>query len=149
VFIPLRVWLWAAIVRPLKHVIPLPALVGLARPRTRRAGGPARSEPVERRLGAYLMRRGRFPARPPGNCLERSLAAYRLLCSAGAEARLVVGVRPSEGGVEGHVWVVLNGRPFAESAPVTSYAAVVAFDAAGNREEGPGERADLSGVRWA
>jgi Transglutaminase-like superfamily len=148
VFIALRVWLWAAIVRPLKHVMPLPTLVRLARPRPGQSA-PAHRESVERRLAGYLSQHGRFPARPPSNCLERSLAAYRLLCRVGADVRLAVGVRPREGAVDGHVWVTLDGRPFAEASDVSTYALVVAFDSQGRREAVRGGRTDLTGIRWA
>ena len=147
-FIPLRVWLWAAIIRPLKHIVPLPALVRFARPLTSSSGA-AHRDAVERRLERYLTERGRFPARPPGNCLERSLAVYRLLCSVGADVRLVVGLRPGDRGVDGHVWVVLDGQPFAEAGDVASYASVLAFDARGNREVSRGGGTDLTGVRLA
>ncbi len=147
-FIALRVWLWAAIVRPLKHLLPLPTLVKLARPRTRPASRDRR-ESFEQRLERYLMQRGRFPARPPGNCLERSLGVYRLLCAVGSDPRLVVGVRPGDRGVDGHVWIVLDGHPFAEASDVASYASVVAFDARGRREAAVGDGTDLTGVRWA
>jgi Transglutaminase-like superfamily len=146
VFLELRLWLWAATIRPLKHLLPLPRLVKLAVPRTR-ADNPQGRALLERRLAEYLPSRERFPGRPPGNCLERSLAAYRLLCAAGADPRLAVGVRPGLSGVDGHVWVVLHGAPFGEAADVGSYATVVIFDADGNRDAAGAT--DLSGVRWA
>jgi len=142
-----RVWMWAVIIRPLKHVLPLPALVRLATPR-RKHGDATRREGVERRLSEYLPRRTSFPRRPPGNCLERSLAAFRLLSAAGAAPRLAVGVRAGTRGVEGHVWLVLRGEPFAEAGDVERYAVVVSFDDQGRRES-TGRGPDLSGVRWA
>ena len=82
-----------------------------------------RSPEFERRIEAYLDATGRFPRRAPGNCLERSLGAYRLLCAANASPTLVVGLRQSDTlGVEGHVWVVVDGRPLAERPGlVTTY----------------------------
>ncbi len=145
-----RVWLWAAIIRPLKHVLPLPSLVKLASPRLRRSAGHGEGrESATRRLAEYLSRRRRFPGRPPGNCLDRSLAVYRVLCRLGAEPRLVVGVRARETGVEGHVWILLDGQPFAEAGDIDSYARVVVFDSRGRRETSTGSAADLRGVRWA
>jgi hypothetical protein len=141
-------WLWAAIARPLKHVVPLPSLVRLARP-WMILRGPQRRESIELRLEAFLVRRGRFPWRPPGNCLERSLAAYRILCGAGADPRLVVGVRPGPRGIDGHVWVVLHGRPLAETIDIDTFTSVAVFDSSGRREpRGRGEP-DLRGIRWA
>jgi hypothetical protein len=59
-----------------------------------------------------------FKTRPPGardNCLERGLVAYRYLSHAGADPHLVMGVAKSMGGVHGHVWVMVDGRPVHDS----------------------------------
>lgn len=141
-----RVWFWAAIVRPLKHVVPLPLLIQWIRPSRRDA---ALRPDVEPALSAYLNQRGRFPARPPGNCLDRSLAAYRVLCAIGADPRLVVGVRPRAGGIDGHVWLMVDGQPFAERGDIETFASIVTFDAEGRREPGVGRSPDLTGIRWA
>ena len=128
-----RLWLWAAMLRALKHVVPLETLVRLARvrPTTRAAAS------VQADLESYLVRRGRFPFRPPANCLERSFGAYRLLCAAGANPELVVGVRRSaERGLEGHVWVRVAGRVLAETSDdVAGFTAIVVFDAKGTQRE--------------
>jgi transglutaminase superfamily protein len=142
----MRIWFWAAVVRVLKHVVPLPLLVRWVRPRHQPAvedGGALAA------LGAYLDRRGTFPSRPPGNCLDRSLAAYRVLCASGSHPRLVAGIRPLGGGLDGHVWLVLNGVPFAERADVDRYVPIVSFDEHGQRDGSPGPAADLTGIRWA
>jgi hypothetical protein len=80
----------------------------------------------------------RFPRRPPGNCLERSLAAYRLLLSAGARPELRVGVRRGDGPgavMKGHVWLVLDGQPVAEStSAVEGFTPILRFDADGFAE---------------
>lgn len=141
-----RIWLWAAIVRALKHVVPLQLLVRWLcavdqTPRSRAAFEPA--------LAAYLLTRGRFPRRPPGNCLDRSLAAYRLLCARGAHPQLVVGIRPEGRGLLGHVWLVVDGEPFAERGDVESYVSIVRFDERGRREPAAGAIADLAGIHWA
>jgi len=142
----LRVWAWAAILRPLKHVVPLGTLVVLVRAQGRAR---KRSPEFEQRLEAYLSASGPFPFKPPGNCLERSLAAYRLLGAAKAEPALVVGVRPvAGGGVEGHVWVRVDGRPLAEHPDrLRAFTPIVIFDAAGRREPGTGSLDALARVR--
>ena len=86
--IALRLWAWAALLRPLKHVVPLGTLVRLAhtRPTIR-----PRSAEFERRLETYLAAKGAFPQRAPANCLERSLGAYRMLCAANAGPTLCRG----------------------------------------------------------
>ena len=124
-----RLWLWAAMLRGLKRVVPMATLVRLARvaPRKHTTGL------LQPRVEAYLARRGRFPFRPPANCLERSLGAYRLLCGSGAKPELVVGVkRSAERGVEGHVWVTVGGRALAETSDhLASFTPVVTFDSDG------------------
>ena len=126
-----RLWLWAAMLRGLKHVIPLETLVRLTRvtPRSHAAAG------VESQVEAFLERKGRFPFRPPANCLERSFGAYRLLCRAGADPELVVGVKRSpDRGVEGHVWVRVAGRVLAEASDdVEGFTPIVSFDADGRQ----------------
>ena len=131
-----RLWLWAAMLRGLKRVVPMATLVRLAQvsPRRHTTG---RLQP---RVEAYLARRGRFPFRPPANCLERSLGAYRLLCRGGAKPELVVGVKRSpERGVEGHVWVTVGGRALAETSDhVASFTPIVTFDSEGRQRTAAG-----------
>ena len=130
-----RLWLWAAMLRGLKHVIPLETLVRLTRvtPRSHAATG------AESQVEAFLERKGRFPFRPPANCLERSFGAYRLLCRAGADPELVVGVKRSpDRGVEGHVWVRVAGRVLAEASDnVEGFTPIVTFDASGQMRQLP------------
>ena len=49
-----------------------------------------------------------------GICLERSLLAYRFLSGAGADPRLLIGIRVGGGSVIGHAWVVVDGEPLFE-----------------------------------
>ncbi len=140
-------WFWAGVLRPLKHLVPLPRLVALVRPRAASHAG--RVETV-RQLDAYMRQRSgpRFH-RVPHNCLERSLAGYRLLLRAGASPSVVIGIRPGASGIDGHVWVVLDGRPFGEdAAALEGFTRVASFDADGHRESGRSD-AQLKGVRWA
>jgi hypothetical protein len=127
-----RLWFWAAVVRPLKHIVPLRTLVQLLH-RTPRRFSDARK--VHQELESFFRRTGRLPRRPPANCLERSLGAYRLLCRAGAAPAIVVGVRRgSRSGVDGHVWVVVDGRPLAEDDSfLAAFGQVLAFDASGRQ----------------
>ena len=117
-----RLWTWAVVLRGLKHVVRLPRLVRLAQTDTARE---VRSGAFERRLEGYLERRQRFPFRAPGNCLERSLGAYRLLCAQGSNPQLRVGIAVNSQlhkaqlpnaqlPMRGHVWVEVDGRPFGE-----------------------------------
>ena len=126
-----RVWLWAALLRPLKHLVPLERLIRIMRARPR---GP-RSPAFEADLAAFLTATGPFPRRPPSNCLERSLAAYRLLGAAGAQPVIVVGFRRiTPRRLDGHVWVTVDGAPFGERAgALDDYVSVVRYDAIGQR----------------
>ena len=149
VVIAFRLWTWAALLRPLKYAVPLATLVQLAHTR---AGARGRSLEFERRIEAYLDATGRFPRRAPGNCLERSLGAYRLLCAANAGPTLVVGLRQSDTlGVEGHVWVVVDGRPLAERPSlVSTYTQILTFDPDGRQHSSStGSAASLAGIRFA
>jgi hypothetical protein len=68
----------------------------------------------------------------PGNCLDRSLVAYRYLSAAGAHPELLVGLRRGDGLLKGHAWVTVNGVPVEESPePLDEFARVVAFHGAG------------------
>jgi hypothetical protein len=129
--IAIRMWTWAAVLRVLKHAISFDRLVSLVQ---QPATSSARSVVFVAMLDEYLSSAGRFPFRAPANCLERSLAAYRLLCIVDAEPELVVGVRRSAVGVEGHVWVRVDGRALAERPEhVATFAVVAVFDASAQR----------------
>jgi hypothetical protein len=140
-----RLWAWAAVLRILKRTVPFEALVRLVH----RRPGVLRSSPdFERQLETFMDRKGRFPFRPPANCLERSLGAYRMLCAAKASPELVVGIRRIEGRrVEGHVWVTAHGRSLAErDADLATYTAVARFDGDGHRHPKTQSAADLARI---
>lgn len=123
-----RLWFWAVMLRLLKHVVPLPRLVRLAQTDVARE---VRSGTFERRLEGYLERRQRFPFRAPGNCLERSLGAYRLLCAHGSNPVLCVGIARTSP-MRGHVWLEVDGRPFGErTGDLDGLTPVVTFGADG------------------
>src|SRR5262245_1861706 len=101
-----RLWLLAALVRSLKHVAPIVVLVQVVHAGPRAASN--QSDPADRLDALFRRPPQRFPRRPPSNCLERSLGAYRLLCRAGAQPELVIGMKRALGGrIEGHTWVVV------------------------------------------
>lgn len=147
--IAVRLWCWAALLRPLKHVLPLARLVRLVHARGRAA---FRSPEFERRLERYMTADGRFPRRPPGNCLERSLGAYRLLCAANAAPTLIVGLRRSGTAdiVQGHVWIVVDGRAFAEPPErLSTYTTLLTFDPDARQHAVSGATGRLQGVSSA
>lgn len=125
-----RLWVWAAALRVLKRIVPIESLVRVMHT----SPGSPRPE-IEARLRDYLEMRGPFPRRPPGNCLERSLGAYRILCAAGARPELVIGVRRGDDGkVEGHVWVRADGRALGETDDsLAGFAVLAIFDASASR----------------
>lgn len=156
-----RLWTWAAALRVLKHVVPLPRLVRLAQTDASRE---ARSGAFERRLEGYLERRQRFPFRAPGNCLERSLGAYRLLCAQGSNPQLRVGIAVNSQlpksqlpkgqlpnaqlPMRGHVWVEVDGRPFGErSGDLDGLTPVVTFGADGRARTASAFGGDVSSIR--
>jgi hypothetical protein len=134
--VAVHLWVWAAVLRLLKQFVPLETLVRMVHRE------PARRQPsvsLTTHLEEYMVLDGRFPFRPPGNCLERSLGAYRLLCEANTRPELVIGLRRwTPGGVQGHVWVTVAGRPFAERNDQTAaYVPVVVFDSGARRHSSP------------
>ncbi|HEX7084818.1 MAG TPA: lasso peptide biosynthesis B2 protein [Vicinamibacterales bacterium] len=102
-------------VRVAKHVLPLHRLVALMTPTP---GGDGVRDP---RREARIARMAGWAARAvrpfgEGNCLERSLVVYRELVRAHAMPQLHMGFKSGASGVEGHAWVVLDGRPICDSA---------------------------------
>lgn len=143
----IRMWAWAAALRVLKRFVPLETLVRLMHrePRT-----PRRGSSTERSIESYIDMTGRFPYRPPSNCLERSLIAYRMLCEAAADPELVVGVRHGKDhDLRGHVWVTVAGRALGERADaLAGYTPLVRFDANGERHAPSGSNALPSGMAF-
>jgi hypothetical protein len=146
--IAVRMWAWAAALRVLKRVVPLKKMVRLVHPGT---SALERSPEFEHALETYMSTTAAFPFRAPGNCLERSLGAYRLLCARNAHPELVIGVRyTAKQAVEGHVWVRVDGRALAERPEdVQSYTAVVTFDATGRQHASVTSNGSLAGVPLA
>jgi hypothetical protein len=104
---------WSVVLPIAKRAIPFPRLVHLMRPRKHTSRRDPKREAAITSLAAWV-----FKTRPPGardNCLERGLVAYRYLSHAGADPHLVMGVAKSMGGVHGHVWVMVDGRPVYDS----------------------------------
>jgi hypothetical protein len=114
VWLGIRILSGTAFVRLAKYVVPLPRLVALMTPDARAGARDPRLEARIARMAGWAAR----AVRPfgDGNCLERSLVLYRALIRAHAAPELYVGFRSGESGVEGHVWVVLDGAPLCDSA---------------------------------
>ena len=126
-----RLYLWSLALPILKRVLPLRTLVRLVwtRPRTDRRR-PERERQVMR-LAYAVWSRSRARRRD-GNCLERSLAAFRFLSRLNANPELVAGTRRVGGDILGHVWVLVDGEAFGESREeLAEYLPMVAFGAGG------------------
>ena len=67
-----------------------------------------------------------------GTCLIRSLALWASLLRRGVDAELRVGMRKTDGRVEGHAWLEFGGEPINESVGVVRtyqpYPKPVSFD---------------------
>ncbi len=125
-----RILGWAVFVRLAKYAMPLRTLVEIVSP-TPHPG--TRDPRREGRIALFADWASRI-VRPTtrGNCLERSLVAYRYLVRAHADPRLVIGFRRGDGGVLGHAWVLVDGQPLCDSpATVAEYQVAMCFDAAG------------------
>jgi hypothetical protein len=136
---PADLWLlfrmvpWAAVLPVLKHVVRLDTLARLMWTDPKDVGTPDTERIVA--LSAILAR----PVVPSrGKCYERSLLAYRFLAQRGADPRLVVAVKSSEGGVMAHAWVTVNGMAIRESEETVEFVPVVVY--------GPGGRGEPAGA---
>ena len=127
---------WGLVLRVLKRVVPLERLVRVVAIEPRH--GP-RDLGAERRIGrlARLAHRGSSVKRRD-NCLERSLVAYRYLTAANAAPVLVVGARAGDAGIEGHVWLTVDGEPIHDAqAALDLYTPVMTFGADGRARSLP------------
>lgn len=107
-WLALRMAPWALAVPILKHALPLPRLTRLMWSSRSRPRDPARERAIAK--AAWWASRVQ-PRRFPDNCLERSLVTYRFLALAGADPRLVLGMRRAEAGLIGHTWVTVDRLP--------------------------------------
>lgn len=103
---------WALVIPVLARLFPLPSLARRLWHQKNRKLQKRQTERVLTLAGAIYGRRR--PLRD--NCLFRSLVTYRFLAEASADPRLVLGVRHSEGSIDGHVWVTLQEGPVHESS---------------------------------
>ncbi len=125
-----RMAAWASILPLLKRVLALPRVVGLVTPSRRPAMRDAAREQQAIRLSRILYRSRVVAGRD--NCLERSLIAFRYLISAGTDPELSVGMRRSDRGYEGHVWVTVAGVPIHDDPrSLDELVQVTAFNASG------------------
>ena len=69
-------------------------------------------EAVLRHTGRWFALLQRLGLRP--SCLVCSLATARVLREEGHDAHVVFGVCNDNGGMEGHCWVAVDGRPVSE-----------------------------------
>ena len=112
---------WALVLPALKHIVSVKSLAAVMHQPQRRA---TRDADRERRIVTFAHWSARLTRwNSGGNCLERSLIAYRYLCAAGAHPTLVIGVGRGAVGVIGHAWVLVDGQlvgePQSAIAPYT------------------------------
>lgn len=55
-----------------------------------------------------------FPYNPKGNCYPRALTLYWFACRAGLPVQFQCGVMKPHQHLEGHAWVMMDGRAFFE-----------------------------------
>ena len=130
VFLAVRMISWALVLPAVARLVPLASLAPRLwrEPREPAEGTAARV--VALTAAIYGRRR---PLR--NNCLVRSLLAYRFLAEAGADPRLLVGVRRGTH-IDGHVWVTVMDRPIHESlASLAEFRPVVVFASHGRPEQ--------------
>jgi transglutaminase superfamily protein len=125
-----RIFCWVALVRVAKYAVPLQALVKIVSP-VPRSG--SRNANREQRIALFADWASRVVRpRSDGNCLERSLVAYRYMIRAHANPRLVIGFRRGDSGMLGHAWVLVDGEPLSDSpASVAEYHVAMSFEPGG------------------
>ena len=67
------------------------------------------------RIGRWTARLLRNRRRPRTTCLHRALTRFALLRRLGVTAEFRLGLDP-DGDLEGHAWIVLDGRPWMEDS---------------------------------
>jgi hypothetical protein len=102
---------WYLAFGALRHVVPLPWLARWSW----HAPTSERDRSHEQRLVARVVRLRHALDRGRGDCLQSSLVLYRELSRTGADPTLVVGFRRTNGRMQGHAWVLADGRPVGEA----------------------------------
>ena len=69
-------------------------------------------------VGAVTARLLKNRKHPRTTCLQRALARYALLRRLGATPTFLVGIDPARSELEGHAWILLDGKPFWETDPL-------------------------------
>ena len=95
----------------LKHIVPLRVMARLAWRDP--VGG--RDQDRERLAIARIVKTRKLFPLWDGDCLQKSLLLYRQLSGAGADPVLAVGFRRTNGRVEGHAWILVDGMPVADN----------------------------------
>jgi hypothetical protein len=96
---------------PLLARLPLPRQEALLMPRRRRRYDAARAEWVASNVDRVLA--ASHPVVRTG-CLTRGLTHFYFLRRAGVDVKLSYGLGEINGRMEGHCWIVRDGKPFLE-----------------------------------
>jgi hypothetical protein len=134
VWLGIRMVAWSALLPALKHVLPFQVLARVMWVKPRATPRRDRLRKV-----TFLARRI-YRARPflrRDNCLERSLLTYRFLAREGMDPLLVLGAQKSEGRIQGHAWVTIDGQPVIDDhEALGQYTSLAEFGAGGSRLDG-------------
>ena len=127
---------WALVLPALKYMVSVKSLAAVMHQPQQRA---TRDTDRERRIIIFAHWSARLTRwNSGGNCLERSLIAYRYLCAAGAHPTLVIGVGRGAAGVIGHAWVLVDGQLVGEpQSAIASYTRAFAFGPDGRLDAEP------------
>jgi hypothetical protein len=118
----------------MKHVVPLETLAR----RAWREPDDRRDRAAEAHATSRVVRLAHLLRAADRDCLHRSLLLYRELSGAGADPALVLGFRREGAALRGHAWIVVDGRPIAESAEsLAAFAPAMTFGAHGVRTSAP------------
>jgi hypothetical protein len=125
----LRMAAWVAALSLLVKLLPLPRIMRVMTPLTRRAPAPHPASTQEKiaRLLDRLLALDILMFTP--TCWKRAPVLYRYLALNGIESRIVFGVRKGdEGLLDGHAWLERGGEPLLEKT-IPTYTVTFSFPA--------------------
>jgi transglutaminase superfamily protein len=146
---PARAWLttrmawWVALLSVLARVLPLPQALRIVSA-TVRPGLRGEAADQKRFASAIdgLLATDFLVFKP--SCWKRSVVLHRFFALSGVATTIRFGVRKeTEGGLKGHAWLELDGKPILESSP-PNYSVTYTFPSAETFE---GELALMAGTR--
>lgn len=116
----LRAWLWLLLFDLALRALPFRIAQRLASHRSKRV----RPSPLRPRRMAQLVAAAGRNHLHPMTCLRQTLTLQRLLGRQGVASTLRIGVRKSDGAVQAHAWLEVDGEVLEASPEASAFAAL-------------------------